>query len=209
MQTSRNRRKSFCRASVRAPGTAAFLFLVELLDGRLEVVAADEPHRVEGTAVVVGAQAVHRHDPGVFQPPGDLGLDYEAGSLVPVAGVHLLDPLQRHDAVELLVAGDVDLAQGAAVVEADDLESSLGVGGGAGVVPALGVARRGRCSRPSVGGKAEEEEAGLEVEVGHDLEVIPDLGDDREHGETAFGVLAVLLEVLLDEDIERGVRAPG
>ncbi len=122
---------------------------MKLLDGRLEVVAADEPHGVEGPAVVVGAQAVDRHDAGVFEPAGDLGLDDEAGTLVLVAGVRLLDPLQRHDAVKLLVAGDVDLAQGAAVVKADDPESSLGVGGVAFVVPARGALAVGRSS-PSV-----------------------------------------------------------
>ena len=39
----------------------------------------------------------------------------------------------------------------------------------------------------------------------------PDRRNDREHSEAAFGVLAVLLEVLLDEDIERGAvrRAEG
>ena len=44
------------------------------------------------------------------------------------AAVVVLDALQRHDAVELAVAGDVDLAEAAAVVEADDLEAALGVG---------------------------------------------------------------------------------
>ena len=119
-----------------------------------------------------------------------------------------LDLLQRHDAVQLLVAGDVDLAQGTAVVKPDDLESSLGVSSGAGVFPARGglAAVAG-----FVGGgdEAEVKEAGLKVEVGHDLEVIPDLGDDVEHGETEFGVVAVLLEVLLDEDIQRGVARRG
>ena len=191
-------------------GVAAFVLLVKLLDGRLEVVAADEPHGVERAAVVVGAQAVDRHDAGVFEPAGDLGLDDEAGAFVLVTGVRLLDPLQRHDAVKLLVAGDVDLAQGAAVVKPDDLESALGVSGGAGVVPALGVLAAVAAVVGS-GDKAEVEEAGLEVEVGHDLEVISDLGDDVEHGEAALGVVAVLLEVLLDEDIERGMppRAEG
>ena len=48
----------------------------------------------------------------------------------------------------------------------------------------------------------------MKVEVGQALEVIPDRGNDREHGEAAFGVVAVLLKVLLDEDID-GACAPG
>ena len=83
LQTSRNRRNSFKQGQRPLAGIAAFLLvLVKLLDGRLEVVAADEPHGVEGAAVVVGAQAVDRHDAGVLEPAGDLGLDDEAGALV-------------------------------------------------------------------------------------------------------------------------------
>ncbi len=41
----------------------------------LSDVAADEPHRVVGAAVGVGAQAVDRHDAGMLQPAGDLGLE--------------------------------------------------------------------------------------------------------------------------------------
>ncbi len=44
-------------------------------------------------------------------------------------GVIELDALEGDDAMELLIAGDVDLAECAAVVDADDLESALGVGG--------------------------------------------------------------------------------
>ena len=43
----------------------------------LRLVAADEPHGVVGPAVAVGAQAVDRHDPGVLQSAGDLGLEHE------------------------------------------------------------------------------------------------------------------------------------
>ena len=49
----------------------------KLLDRLLEAVAADEPHGVVGPAVGVGAQAVDRHDAGVLQPAGDLGLEQE------------------------------------------------------------------------------------------------------------------------------------
>ena len=193
---------------LRRGSRPACLVLVKLLDGRLEVVAADEPHGVEGAAVVVGAQAVDRHDAGVFEPAGDLGLDDEAGPLVLVGGVVVLDPLQRHDAVELAVAGDVDLAEGAAVVEADDLEAALGVGPLGLHVPVEGRRPVGLVRR-RLG--ADRQQAALEVEVGDLLEVVADLGDDAQHGQAALGVAAVLLEVLLDQRFEDGVprRARG
>ena len=39
---------------------------MEVLDGFLKAVAADEPHGVEGAAVAVGPQAVDRDDAGVL-----------------------------------------------------------------------------------------------------------------------------------------------
>ena len=60
---------------------------VEAGDGVLEALAPDEPHGVEGPAVVVVAQAVDGDDPGVFQPAGDLGLEEEPGLAVEVVGV--------------------------------------------------------------------------------------------------------------------------
>ena len=55
--------------------------------------------------------------------------------------------------------------------------------------------------------EAEIEEAGLEVEVGEFLEVVADRGTDGQDGQAALGIEAVLLEVLLDQDLEHGV--PG
>src|SRR5262249_58177411 len=60
---------------------------VEPVDRLLQTVAADEPHRVVGPAVGMGAQAVHRHDTGMFQPAGDLGLDEEALAAGRVVGL--------------------------------------------------------------------------------------------------------------------------
>ena len=48
----------------------------------LEPIPADEPHRVVGPAVGVGAQAVDRDDAGVLQAAGDLRLQEEPGRLV-------------------------------------------------------------------------------------------------------------------------------
>ena len=95
---------------------------VEPLDRLLEAVAADEPHGVERPAVGVVAQAVDRHDPRVLQPAGDLGLQQEPRAALGVVGVPVLDLLQRHLAVQLLVARDVDLAQPAPGVRPEDAE---------------------------------------------------------------------------------------
>jgi hypothetical protein len=50
------------------------LVAVEPLDGLLEAAALDEPHGVIGSAPDVLAQPVDRHDPGVFESAGHLGL---------------------------------------------------------------------------------------------------------------------------------------
>jgi hypothetical protein len=55
------------RARVRAAS-------MEVLDGLLEAVSPDEPHRVIGAPAAVGAQAVDRDDARVLEAAGDLGL---------------------------------------------------------------------------------------------------------------------------------------
>ncbi len=66
---------------------------VELLDRLLQAVALDEPHGVVRPAAAVGAQAVDRHDPGVLEPAGDLGLEHESLAAHRVVGVLLEDLL--------------------------------------------------------------------------------------------------------------------
>ena len=101
-------------ASARAPGSLLQRLVgVERGDGVLEAVAPDEPHGVVRPAVVVGAQAVDRDDPGVLQPAGDLGLDEEPGPAGRVVGVAVVDLLEGDLAVQLLVEGDEDVAQAA------------------------------------------------------------------------------------------------
>ena len=65
----------------------------------------------------------------MLQPAGDLGLQQEPRAAVGVVGVPVLDLLERHLAVQLLVVGDEDLAQAAAGVRAEDAEP-LARGGG-------------------------------------------------------------------------------
>ena len=74
---------------------------MEAVDRLLEAVALDEPHGVVGPAVAVAAQAVDRHDPGVLQPAGDLGLEQEPLAADRVVGVVVEDLLERHLAIEL------------------------------------------------------------------------------------------------------------
>jgi hypothetical protein len=52
------------------------------------------PHGVVGPAVAVVAQAVDRVDPGVLQPPGDLGLQEESGAADLIVGVVVEDLLE-------------------------------------------------------------------------------------------------------------------
>jgi hypothetical protein len=70
--------------------------MAKLFNGGLEVVAADEPRRVERTAVVQLAQAVNQHDSRVFESTSNLGLDEEAGAIVLVVGLGVLNAFQGH-----------------------------------------------------------------------------------------------------------------
>ena len=112
------------------------VLLVVRLDGLLEAVALDEPHGIERPAIIVGAQAVDRHDPGVLQAAVDLRLQHESAAEIGLGGLVGPDLLERDLAAELLVVGDVDPAQAALVVEPQDAE------------PLAGMANRGRGGRP-------------------------------------------------------------
>ena len=95
---------------------------MEVLDGLLEAVATDEPHGVIRPAVAVGPQAVDRHDAGMLQPAGDLGLDEEPLAAGRVVGVMVEDLLERHLAVQLTVQRHEDRAQAAAGMRPQDAE---------------------------------------------------------------------------------------
>ena len=84
---------------------------MEPRDRLLQAFPPDEPHRVVGTAPPIDTQAVHGDHARVFEPAGDLGLEFEAGAAVAVARVLLLNQLQRDFPVQLLVASDEHLAQ--------------------------------------------------------------------------------------------------
>jgi len=95
------------RAALGRPA-AALMEAVDLLFQRL---AADEPHRVTGVALVVLPQAVDGHDPRVFEPPGDLGLHEEPAPALGIACPPLLEELQGHLAVQVLAERHENLAQ--------------------------------------------------------------------------------------------------
>ena len=137
VQTDTNRFNSSRNASERSDGSrpgcsAAWKASIGVLEG----LAADEPHGVAGRAGGVGPQGVDRHDTGMLEPSGDLGLLEEPAQALGVAGAAGLEELERHLAVELGVSGQEDLAQGAGGVEAEFAE--------------LGP-RRGRLSARSAG----------------------------------------------------------
>ena len=80
-------------------------------NGSLEAFAANEPHGIVGATVGTGPEAVHRHNPRVFQAAGDLGLDEEASPVLRAVGMPLLNELQRDLAVQLVVEGEEHLAE--------------------------------------------------------------------------------------------------
>ncbi len=95
---------------------------VERSDGVLERVASDEPHRVIGAAVGVDAEPVHRHDPGVLEPAGDLGLDEKPVAAGRVVGVAVEDLLEGDLAVQLAIERHEHLPQTTPGVRAEHAE---------------------------------------------------------------------------------------
>ncbi len=84
---------------------------MKLLDRFLEAVAADKPHRVIRTAVIIRAQTVNRHDSGMLEAARDLGLDQKAVSAGRVVGAVVVDLLESDLAVELRVQCDENRAK--------------------------------------------------------------------------------------------------
>ena len=135
-------------------------------DDGVERAAFDEAHDVVGLSVVIAAETVDRDDGGVFELAGDLGFVEEAFLEREVVGVLGEDLLEGDFAVDVFVTRQVDQAQAAAGVLAEDGErhgeggercavrfgegrgaggGAAGNGGGAGVgVAGAGVAKRWR-----------------------------------------------------------------
>ena len=102
---------------------------VKLVDGLLERIAADEPHRIIRPSVAVCPQAVYRYDAGMLQTAGDLRLDDKSLPAGRVVGMTLEDLLECHLAIELVIECHEDSPQTALRMRPQDVES-LPVGRG-------------------------------------------------------------------------------
>ncbi len=165
---------------------------VEALDRLLEAVALDEPHRVVGTAVAVGTQAVDRHDAGVFQAAGDLGLDQEPLAAGRVVGVVVEDLLERHLAVQLGVQGHEHRPQSAAGMRPEDAEPLAVAGGRADGVRcrAVRVAIVGRAVR-----RGDVAERRLDLRVADPRQALSRRIAGRNRGEALLHVAAMGFQV--------------
>ncbi len=91
-------------------------------DMGVEGAAADEAHDVIGVAGGVGAEGIDRDDRRVFELAGDLGFIEEAFFEGFVVGMLGEDLLKGDFALDEFIAGEIDEAQAAAGVLADDGE---------------------------------------------------------------------------------------
>src|SRR5262249_12545352 len=109
-------------------GTIVGARRLRAVDGRLQALAADQPHGIIRTAVAVHPQSVDGHDAGVLEPAGDLGLPEEAGTALRVVGVGGADLLEGDLAIELGIPRNEDLAEAAARVRPEDTEPAGPIG---------------------------------------------------------------------------------
>jgi hypothetical protein len=86
-------------------------------DGLLEGLSPDEAHRVTRLVIGVPRQPIHRHDAWVLQAPCNLPFAQEAAATAGVAGVSPAHALEGDFARQLLVPGQVNLAQPPAGVQ--------------------------------------------------------------------------------------------
>jgi hypothetical protein len=100
--------------------------LVKAFDDVLEAFPLDQAHRIEGPAVGVMPQSVDRHDAGMLQPARDLGFDQETRSAVLVVRMALLDFLERHLAIQLVIVRDRNQAQAPLGVQPKDAKARPG-----------------------------------------------------------------------------------
>ena len=169
---------------------------VEPVDRLLERVAADEPHGVVGSAVVVGAEAVDRDDSRVLQPSRDLGLDEEPLAADGVVGVAVEDPLDRHFPVELAVQAHEHRAQTALRMRPEDAESPAFVRSRhADASGPLGIDLRRRAP-------AEEAHRLLDLRAAGPREGVADGSGDGDRGEATLRVIPVRREMLGGERFE-------
>ena len=136
-------------------------------------------------------QPIDRDDAGMFQPPGDLGLDQEASPARRVVGVVVEDLLEGDLAVQLAVEGHIDGAEAALGVRPEDAE------------PLALEGRRaddlaGRLVRViHLGGRPDQRHGHGQVGITQGFELLSSRGAGCEGGEGFFRVAAVKLEMLI------------
>jgi hypothetical protein len=84
---------------------------VKALDCVVEIVTANEAHRIEWPPIGVLAQPVNRDDPRVFQPTGDLCLLEKAQAPLWIVRVPFLDLLEGDFTMELLIERHEDFSE--------------------------------------------------------------------------------------------------
>src|SRR5262249_29341908 len=82
------------------------LVTMELLDGLLERIAANETHGVVRPAVAVGTEPIHGHNARMLQSPGNLGFKQKPLPAHGIVRVVVQDLLEGHLAVQLAVECD-------------------------------------------------------------------------------------------------------
>src|SRR5262249_48780099 len=93
---------------------------MELADSICEGFALDEAHGVVGPAVAVLAQAVDRHDAGMFESPSNLCFLHKSSETIAVGFELRPDFLKRDFTVQLFVERDEHLADAALRMQAND-----------------------------------------------------------------------------------------
>ena len=172
---------------------------VERGDRLLEAIAPHEPHGIVRPAVAVGSESVDGHDPGMFQPAGDLGLEYKTRAADRVVGVAVEDLFERDLAVQLSIERHEDRAQASLSVRPEDAEPPAVTGSsprdvGAGSVGVVfGTAR-------AAGGVAE---SGLDVRIADLREAGADGMAGVKSRQALFGVVVVATEVLDGKPLEQ------
>ena len=139
--------------------------------------------------------------PGMLQPAGDLRFQHEARPALRVIGMPVLDFLQRHLAVQLLIERHGDLAQPALGVRPQDAETQAAGGR---------LAHRRRRVGPvrvliSLARRGDVNQARLHVGVGDALQVILGGAQRTDRGQALLRIVTVLLEVFLDQRLQQGV----
>ncbi len=84
---------------------------MEIVNGFLQAVAANETHHIERSAVRMRAQAVDRHDAGVLEPAGDFRFQKKACPALRIVRVFVVNLFEGDLAVQFLVLGNKNRSQ--------------------------------------------------------------------------------------------------